>query len=371
MAIFISLLVFRFFTPWTMALSAEAWFAADTKTQQSLADYLVDFESSDDESRAKKSGNRFSGEWALVTHQMVVLGLGQVVLAHPELKKRYLPTISRAAQKCFLPEMRSFGSRAWHGEDAMESLAGDHGHAYMGYAALAVGMARYVGAPLPQKLTESHDRLIRAFIRRLAKAPYGLIETYPHEAYPTDVAACAGAIALHARVTAKDHSAVLAHWKKAVRRYQIHQPSGYVYQRMDARTGKPKDAPRGSGTALGAYFAGFADRGIREQLAKSVMDHVVTFSGFGAVREYAKGFSGKGDVDSGPVLFGVSVAATGFALALARDPAHRESFDALLTTAMMFGVPASVKGHIVFSTGGPIGNALLLAMLSSGPELAP
>lgn len=361
-------------TPRLCGCAVDAWFRGDRATQRRLADHLVAFEARDDRVRAQTStqahANRFAGEWALVTHQMTALGLGQVVLAHPELKVRYLSTIARAAEKSFLPEMRDFGRRAWRGEDVMASLAGDHGHAYMGYPALAVGMARLLGARLPGHLVQQHDRLIAAFVRRLSRSTTGLIETYPHEAYPTDVAAVVGAIALHGRATKRDYQGLLARWAEAVRRSQIDPASGFVHQRMNAQSGTPRDAPRGSGTGLAAYFAGFADGRIREQLARAVIAHESTFCGFAGIREYAQGHRGGGDIDSGPVVLGVSVAATGFALSVARTPARRETFERLFRTVTLFGIPASRGNRAFFASGGPIGNALLLAMLTSGPEVA-
>ncbi|HEY0192682.1 MAG TPA: hypothetical protein VGC42_16295, partial [Kofleriaceae bacterium] len=90
-------------------------------------------------------------------------------------------------------------------------------------------------------------------------------------------------------------------------------------------------------------------------------------AGFGAIREYADGRAGGGDTDSGPVVLGVSVSATGFALAPMRAWHRRAAFEALYRTVDLFGVPVQGGG---FAIGGPIGNALLLALLTSGPELA-
>jgi hypothetical protein len=140
---------------------------------------------------------------------------------------------------------------------------------------------------------------------------------------------------------------------------------------MGALDGRAHDAPRGSGTGLAAYFAGFADRSIAELLAEGLLRHEATFFGFGAIREYAVGHDGGGDVDSGPVLLGVSVAATGFALAPARAFGRREAFTRIYRTTDLFGLPVDGAGRARFAAGGPIGNALLLAMLTSGPEVAP
>jgi len=361
----------RLFAPWVCGRDARAWLDADAALQQKLAQELGSFEASDDRARAPRaaSGDRFTGEWALVTHQMTALGLSQLCLAHPELRARYAPLATQAALKTLLPEMRDFGTRAWHGEDAIKSVSGSHGHAYLAYAALAVGMARLVDPSFPAQQKAYHDSLIAAFERRLLASDTGLIETYPGEAYPTDVAAVAAAIAVHGRATGTDHSRVLAHWVARVRNRQIDPKSGFVFQRMSANSGRPHDAPRGSGTALAAYFAGFVDRALAEQLAQALFAHERTFFGFGAIGEYADGYAGSGDVDSGPVLFGVSVAATGFALAPARA-FGRDSFERLYRTTALFGLPTAFENGFWFSSGGPIGNALLFAFLTSGPELA-
>jgi hypothetical protein len=337
--------------------------------QLALAGELVAFEEKDDRNRTSAPTNRFAGEWALVTHQMTALGLAQVCLAHPEVRARLAPEVTRAAAKSFLPEMRSFGTRAWGGEDAMASLGGAHGHAYLAYAALALGMARLVDPAFPEALAKKHDALVAAYERRLLASPTGLIETYPGEAYPTDVAAVAASIAVHGRATGVDHRRVLAHWREKVLSVQIDRKSGLVVQRMGALDGARHDAPRASGTALAAYFAGFADRSIAEKLAQGVFAHEGSFLGFGAIEEYADGRWWGGDVDSGPVVLGASVAATGFALAPARALGYRDAFERMYRTTDLFGAPSASGGRLRFLSGGPIGNALLLAFLTSGPEL--
>ena len=130
---------------------------------------------------------------------------------------------------------------------------------------------------------------------------------------------------------------------------------------MSAVTGKPHDAPRASGTGLAAYFASFADRDVARLLAIGTLRQLKTRFGFGGVHEYADGHSGQGDIDSGPVLLGISVSATGFALASARIADDHDAFVALYRTVDLFGIPSDGA----FMVGGPIGNALLLALLTS------
>lgn len=373
MALGLALAVGYAFPGWWCGREADAWLRGEPALEQALAEEQIAFEAADDALRGgPKAGNdRFAGEWALVTHQMTALGLAQLCLAHPEWKERYVPALTHAAIKSFLPEMRDFGTRAWHGEDAMASLGGSHGHAYLAYPALAVGMARLLDPAFPKDLAAKHDALIAAYERRLLASPTGLIETYPGEAYPTDVAAVAGAIAVHGRVTGVDHQKVLARWAERVRAVQLDKASGYVVQRMGADDGTAHDAPRGSGTGLAAYFAGFADRSLAMELGDAVVKHESTFLRFGGIREYADGHHGMGDIDSGPVVLGISVSATGFALAPTRAFGHEDAFKALYRTTELFGLYSEHAGRGRFAVGGSIGNALLLALLTSGPELAP
>jgi hypothetical protein len=363
-------IVVRLAVPWWFGRDAEGWYRGDPELQRQLADELVAFEARDDARPPAPANDRFTGEWALVTHQMIALGLAQLCLAHPEWRASLAHVATRAAAKSFRVEMRSFGTDAW-GEDAMATLAGDRGHAYLGWPALALGMARLVDPAFPPELAAQHDALIAAFERRLLASPTGLIETYPGEAYPTDVAAVAGAIAVHARAARVSHDAVLRHWAERVRTRQMDPASGLVVQRMNAATGAPHDAPRASGTGLAAYFAGFADRDLARLLATGALRQLRTHLGFGGIREYPADRDGPGDVDSGPVILGIAVSATGFALAPARAFGHRDAFVALYRTVDLFGMPITDSDRLRFTIGGPIGNALLLALLTSGPELAP
>jgi hypothetical protein len=371
-----ALFMARVFTPLWCGQDASGWYDGNAVLQRGLAAEQLAFEASDTAARRAPSTAHLKGEWALVAHQMTALGLAQLVLAHPEWRAEYGPVLREAALRSFLPEMRGFGTRAWHGEDALASLGSEHGHAYLAYPALAVGMARLTTGSDPYWRSQQgvatvaqHDALIAAYARRLAASTFGMIETYPGQAFPTDVAAVAAAIAVHGRVTGRDTRPLIASWAANVRAHQVDSASGLIFQRMNAFDGSALDLPRGSGTGLAAYYAGFADRPLARTLTEALLNQESTFFGFGAIREYLPGAGGSGDIDSGPVLLGVSVAATGFALAPARSLHHRDAFKRIYRTTALFGMPLQSE-VFTFRSGGPIGNALMLALLTSGPELA-
>src|SRR5690606_12182428 len=118
--------VVRWAAPAWCGREADAWYRGDEALVPALAAEQVAFETEDTALRSTDSHDRYVGEWALVTHQMTALGLGQLILAHPTWKKRYATPLRQAALRSFLPEMRDFGTEAWQGEDAIASVASDH-----------------------------------------------------------------------------------------------------------------------------------------------------------------------------------------------------------------------------------------------------
>jgi hypothetical protein len=301
---------------------------------------------------------RFDGEWAFGTFLMATLGLGQAALAHPVARAQLLPAMQQAVAQLVSNETNAFGTEAW-GNVGLAELSRGEGHGYLGYANLALSMLRLVDAQTGY--AELSDELTDALARRLAAAPHGLFETYPGEAYPPDMAMVAGSIALHDCAVGRPERPFMPVWRAAFTRY-IDRDSGLLYQTASAASGATAGAPRGSGAAISAYALSFADEQLSRQLYDGLRRQQVSVLGFGMMREYPSGYAGTGDIDSGPVLLGVGVSATGFALAAARLYGDRRLFTELYRTVDLFGVPLSDSKGRHFMSGGPLGNAIMLAM---------
>ncbi len=337
-------------------------FEGDVQVQQRLGDDVVQRLASHPELHFYKTGSkRFDGQSAIATYQMAILGLGQIVLEHPELRERYMPTIRDAAGRLVEPATLSYAAQKY-GAHGIVRMAPAAGHAYLGYINLALGMLRVLEPDTPHAAL--HDRLSAQLSERLFAAPRGMIETYPGESWPPDVAAVAGSIGLHARATGMDYASRLAVWRRRFQECAI-DDSGFLIQRLHTASCRPADAPRGSGTAVGAYFLSFVDQELSGRLHTALSRQIVTLLGFGAAREYPPGHTGSGDGNSGPVVFGVSVGATGFGIGSARAHGDRDSFIAMYKTAHLFGAATSRDGATTFATGGVLGNALLLAMVTA------
>jgi hypothetical protein len=345
---------------WLAGRGAGAWFDGDLATQDALARTVIANTLEHKGTLFYKSGySRFDGQSAVATYQMTLLGLGQILLEHPEKKEAYLPAMRAAAERLASVDVLRYAEHVY-GHHGVTHMGAGEGHAYLGYVNLGLGMLRMFDPQHP--LSAVHDRITEQLAARLDASPHGLIETYPGETWPPDVAAVAGSIGLHAHATGKSWRGMLDRWADRFAACSIHA-SGMLVQRLATGSCRAVDAPRGSGTAVAAYFIAFAHAALAERLYGALQRR--SFVGFGGVREYPEGQSGAGDVNAGPIVFGLSVGASGFALGASRVHGDREGFVSLYRSTHLLGVPTTGKSGSAFAAGGALGNALLLAMLTA------
>ena len=355
---------------------AAAYFDGDRKSVDALAASVAAWT---DEELAPSSfatgSKRFDGEWLFGTYMMAAMGFGQVALASddPARRAESITHMERCLDAMLSPSARVFDRDAWTLDalaslDARRGSAQDRGHvAYLGYAGLALGLHRMV-VPV-SRFDATHDALADALARRFVAAPSGLVETYPGEVYPVDNAAALGALALHAKATHAEPSAGLLRGLDAIRTRAVQPATGLLAQAVDARHASPRDPGRGSGTALAAYFLAYADPSLSAALYHAVHRELFrSVIGFGAILEHpttCADCKGRADVDSGPVFLGFGVSATGFALGASRAHDDRDAFVSLYATAHLFGAPFDEGGTRTYATGGPLGDAILFAMLTA------
>jgi hypothetical protein len=343
---------------------AEAIFAGDLTAQKSLANQAIAaVQQNIDPAVFKTGSDRYNAEWTIATYQMTALGLSQMAIAHPELKAEYSSIIEKCLDNLLRPETIAFATEVW-GENGLLEFSSNKGHAYLGYTNLALSM--YRRANPKNRFARINDRLTEAFSRRLEQAPHGTIETYPNETYPPDVAAAIGSIGLYDRATGADHRKVLAKSLQAFRNRLIDPKSGMLHQATDSRTGTIQDKGRASGTTISVYFLSFADPKLSGKLFQAIATtQRSNVAGFTGIREYPPGQDGLGDVDSGPLIMGLSPTASVFALSGARLTGNLDLFQALYRSLDVFGSFSDNKNSIASQIGGPLGKALLLAMVTA------
>jgi hypothetical protein len=345
------------------AMEAADWFEGELEKQEAMARAVDHWVSGGVIPRTFATGSaRFDSEWIFGTYQMAALGFGQVALEHADARAAMRPRMERAIDRMLARETRAFDTQAW-GSDALDQLDTDEGHAaLLGYANLVLSLHR---ATYPDsKYASLNDRMTGALERRFRDSSTSLIATYPSEVFPVDNAAGIASIALHARATEQAVPAIVSRWSDAVRERYVHRPSGLLIQIVKPN-GTPLDAPRGSGTALAAYFLSFADRALSKELHEAVereLAHDVL--GFRLVSEYPESVpKGRGDIDSGPLVFGLSVSATGFSLGSCRIHGDAACYAHALAAVNLFGAPTErAQEGRTYVSGGPLGDAIMFAM---------
>ena len=358
----------QFVPQWWCRWRASAWSAGHAALGRGVERWINEDLSEQD---FATGDSKFDGEWLFATYMMAGMGFGQLARATPcaEEKRRYTRLMDRCIERLTSRQLRRFDAEAW-GEDALETLdrdGRDHA-AYLGYLNVLISHRRLLG-PMSTKHAQLNDRVTRALVRRLRRSRLLQLQSYPSEVFPVDNAAVVGSIGLYDRAVGADHSRLLARWGRQLRRRAVDPESGLLRQQLDPRTGAPGDVPRGSGTALAVYFLSFSDPRLSRELYRALRtNQASTLLGFGVVREYGPGHGGWGDIDSGPVLLGYGVSATGFALGASRIHGDQAYFKRLASTLHLLGAPVRSGDSLEFVTGGPLGNALMLAMLTARPE---
>lgn len=358
----LGILVSLLFVPWWCGRWSDAHFDGEREAWVPLADAVAHGLLTDPVVRHTGS-SRFDGEWTLGGCALGLHGLAAVVHRFPDTQERYAPAMEHCTRRLMDPATRAFATRAWS-SDALEHLDDPTPRdAWLGYVLVALASHEQVrpggGGPWLEPLSTALERRLERPLHELA--------TYPNEGYPCDQASVIGGVARSARARGEPVPSVARRAARDFLENAVDPATGWVVQARGLHSGTWLDDPRGSGTALSAFFLHAADPSLSTRLYRAHRDAGMrSVLGFGGMREYPPDRFGLGDIDSGPVVFGAGVSATGFALSGARLTGDRNTYRRLFRTSWLFGVPVSTAHGRPYATGGTLGNAILLAMLTAG-----
>ncbi|HYW14112.1 MAG TPA: hypothetical protein VE871_19260 [Longimicrobium sp.] len=229
-----------------------------------------------------------------------------------------------------------------------------HGMFYEGWTAhLRAGTLHLGGgAARDPAFRGACDRLDAAFRR----GPGPFLDTYPEMAWPADNAAGAAALASCGTLLHPRYMQTARAWLQAALR------------EADPATGLlPHDAglpnPRGESVALMIRFVHEIDPAVAAaQYTGMERTFATRFAGLlPAVREYPHGVPGSGgDIDSGPVILGVSAPASVVGIAAARMTGHPRAAADLRAGPEVLGMPLQWRGRRSYAFGQlPVGDAFL------------
>ncbi|WP_433334419.1 hypothetical protein [Spirillospora sp. CA-294931] len=208
-----------------------------------------------------------------------------------------------------------------------------------------------------RRFGEDSAALGSAFDR--SASPY--LEAYPGQAWPVDSTVAVASLRLHDALLPARFGATADRWLRDVRQ-RLDPRTGLFPHRVAPGTGAPAEVARGTSQSIVQRFLPEIDADFaREQYLRFRERYVVSPLGLGpAVREYPKGMDGPGDVDSGPLVLGVSLSATVVTLGAAQTHGDSSLAAALGNYGELAGLPVGTPWSKRYAFGRlPIGDAFL------------
>ncbi len=240
----------------------------------------------------------------------------------------------------------------------------DGGTFYRGWRLLLLTeQARLSGRGADALLAEA-----RAVQDALTGAPTGVPASYPGGYWPCDaVVAMAAVVRARVAAGAPIEPGTLAAWRDRLTVLND-QATGLLPHRI-AADGGILDGVRGSSQSIIQTFWPDVDpAGAGRQWQRFVATLVVREAGLVGVREYPGGADAPADVDSGPLLWGVSASASAVTLAAARRNGAAELAGDLDRQAEYLGAPLEWSGERRFVFGLlPVGDAFVAWARSVAP----
>lgn len=304
----------------------------------------------------------FQGEWAVGTYSMLTSALTNMAFLYPETREESLPIIEKMIDTMIENEgFRNFDTGAWRGEEALASLSNSNGHlGYLGHLNLMLAAYHTLGGT-----KESHLRLFpqvsEALIRKMPIHGTGLGETYPGQVFIADNVAAMASVALYEQSFPRAQPFSKG-WAETLSKKYRHKKTGLLVHRLNT-DGSVVEGPRGCTLGWNSFYLPFVDAGLAKdqyETMKKVLGRERW--GFAGLREYATGSRGGGDIDSGPVIFGLSSSGTGFAIAGARWHRDVAFLKGLLATSELVGCTIQTGGKRRYLLAPLVGEAIVLAM---------
>ena len=281
----------------------------------------------------------FVPQFGIVALSHMAAGLLSVYVAEPDRKEEVLGLLDEVCRRA-----RSERTSPAHAP-LDDAVALDDHNLFWSHLGLILGATRYVRCegkvcPAEGEADRLVDRVVRHLRARTLASGVFVAPSYPgSQTWPADQTVTLVALKLYDVTHGTSlHEEPLRGFLEVMR------------DRRDAKTGlypsslspiEGARTPRGCATSWSVPYLAQLDPGEaldqyvheRDAFGKDVL-------GVGGFREWPPGHPGTWDIDSGPVVFDVGVAATGLGLGGARIFADDGTYTLIRRAALMFGVPA-------------------------------
>lgn len=217
-----------------------------------------------------------------------------------------------------------------------------------------------------QRVRADAIELASAVAEALDRDGSPFLAAYPGQAWPVDTVVALAALRAADEATGTDHRALVRRWR--TRALDLADTDlGLLPHQVDPDSGVALTGPRGSSQSVIQRFWPVVDPQGAVASYQRFRDAFVTSElGVVGVREHPLGVDGSGDVDSGPLLLGLSASASTVTIGAARAAGDRRLARTLAREAEMFGLPLTWRGERRFAAGLlPVGDAFLAWALAT------
>lgn len=238
-----------------------------------------------------------------------------------------------------------------------DGMVPEHGIFAAGWAlSLSVEIAAQSSDPADLADVARRAEVVRG---ALAKPGSPFPESYPGQYWPCDAVVAASALARAGDLTGQPAWRTDAlTWRDRAAAF-VDPATGLLPHKVDA-DGRVLDGPRGSSQSIIQYYWPDLDRdpAVWQSFSRTF---VTRQAGLIGVREYPRGDDSTGDVDSGPLLLGVSASASAVTLGAARRWGDRPLAEMLARQAELLGTPVDLgRGRCYLAGTVPVGDAFVL-----------
>ncbi|MBB5434267.1 hypothetical protein [Nocardiopsis composta] len=231
-----------------------------------------------------------------------------------------------------------------------------------------------------RRLAADAEEIAAAFDASLADSGSPYLAAYPGQAWPVDSVAAAAALARATEVLrgvqdpewSEARTATLDAWSAAVRE-RTDPGTGLIPHRVDAETGAPIGPARGSSQALLLRFLPDVDPAWAAEDYRTFREEFRSGHAWApGVREFPAGVDGAGDVDSGPLILGLSASASAVALGDAVLYGDEPAAAALTGLGEPLGAAAGGEQRAYLGGALPVGDAFMVwSRTTAGERPAP
>jgi Linalool dehydratase/isomerase len=308
-------------------------------------------------------------EWDLMRRMYLALSFADLVLSEPSHAKQHLTQLDRIVDD-LLESLRSEEpyvfllpyARAKPWKHTGRSLFVD------GEVALVLETRLLLGArPELEPLVALR---INAVEDAMQASPSMSGESYPDEPWTFCNTTALAALRFHDARVGTDHTTLAQRWIAYAKAHLVEPTSGLLASRY-RYDGTIDEGAEGSSIFMAAHNLLLWDEAFaRAQYTRARELLVFEVLGFGLAREWPRGTQAHSDVDSGPIVpvLGASPGASGLALLGATafgDTATARMLGRSLELAAVATKPRA--GELQYAAAGPMGNAVVLHALTTGP----